>query len=290
VKELAGKVAVVTGAASGIGRALAGVFGREGMAVVLADVEREPLEAATRELEEAGLRALAVQTDVTSADSVSALAERSRDVFGAVHVVCNNAGVFAAGPSWQVPISDWEWVLGVNVWGVVHGIRTFVPLLLEQGEPGHVVNTASMAGLTAGPLAGAYYASKHAVVALSETLYHEMQQRGAPIGVSALCPELVATGIGRSERNRPEHLARKEGESDAPEIALVEGVLRDVAPTGLAPTRIAERVLAAIREDRFYVLPPEDDPWMETCRRRLDDIRLGRNPTLAIPEIDEVGS
>ena len=287
MKELAGKVAVVTGAASGIGRALGAGLGRAGMTVVLADVEPGPLAEAARELESRGVRALAVATDVSRADSVSQLAERATDAFGAVHVLCNNAGVFAAGPSWQVPLSDWEWVLGVNVWGVIHGIRAFVPIFLEQGDGGHVVNTASMAGLTSGPLAGAYYASKHAVVSLSETLYHEMQARDPRVGVSVLCPELIATGIGRSERNRPEHLARKEGEADAPEIALVEGVLRDAAPTGLAPDEIAARVLAAVREDRFYVLPPEADPWMESCSRRLDDIRLGRNPSLAIPELDE---
>jgi NAD(P)-dependent dehydrogenase (short-subunit alcohol dehydrogenase family) len=286
VKELAGKVAVVTGAASGIGRALAAEFGRAEMSVVLADVEPGPLAETARELEARGVRTLAVETDVSRADSVSALAERTRDAWGAVHVLCNNAGVFAAGPSWQAPLSDWEWVLGVNVWGVVHGIRAFVPLLLEQGEGGHVVNTASMAGLTSGPLAGAYYASKHAVVSLSETLYHEMQTRDPSVGVSVLCPELIATGIGRSERNRPEHLARKDGDAEAPEIALVEGVLREAAPTGLAPEKIAARVIAAVRADRFYVLPPEDDPWMETCRRRLEDVRLGRNPSLAIPDLD----
>jgi NAD(P)-dependent dehydrogenase (short-subunit alcohol dehydrogenase family) len=288
MKDLAGKVAVVTGAASGIGRALAAAFGRAEMAVVLADVEPAPLADAAHELEAQGVRTLAVETDVSKADSVSALAERARDTYGAVHVLCNNAGVFTAGPSWQVPLSDWEWVLGVNVWGVIHGIRAFVPLFLEQGEGGHVVNTASMAGLTGGPLAGAYYASKHAVVSLSETLYHEMQARDPRVGVSVLCPELIATGIGRSDRNRPEYLARKDGETDAPEIALVEGVLRDMAPSGLAPERIAARVLAAVLENRFYVLPPEDDPWMDSCRRRLDDIRLGRNPSLAIPDLESI--
>ena len=286
MKDLAGRVAVVTGAASGIGRALAHELSRAGMSVVLADIETTPLEEAAHEVEVSGGRALAVRTNVSNADSVLALAERAREACGGFHVVCNNAGVFSAGPSWQVPLSDWEWVLGVNVWGVIHGIRAFVPGLLAQPEGGHVVNTASMAGLTSGPLAGAYYASKHAVVSLSETLYHEMQQRDPSVGVSVLCPELIATAIGRSERNRPEHLARKEGEADAPEIALVEGVLRSAAPTGLAASEIAIRVVQGVRDDRFWILPPGDDPWLETCRRRLDDIRLGRNPSLAVPEID----
>ena len=281
MRSFEGKVAVVTGAASGIGRALAGAFAAEGMRVVLADVEHDALERAADELRAGGAEALAVATDVARADAVSRLAERTVDAFGGVHVVCNNAGVFAGGPSWEAPLSDYEWVLGVNLWGVIHGIRTFVPLLLAQGE-GHVVNTASMAGLTSGPLAGAYFLSKHAVLSLSETLHHELAGRG--VGVSALCPELVATAIGRSERNRPEHLRRKDGESERPTIAAVEGTLRAVTARGLPAERIAARVLEAIREGRFYVLPPDDDPWMASCRTRLDDVRLGRNPTLSIPE------
>jgi NAD(P)-dependent dehydrogenase (short-subunit alcohol dehydrogenase family) len=279
MKELRGKVAVVTGAASGIGRALAERFGSEGMRVVLADVDATALGGAERALRDAGVATLAVPTDVTRADSVSALAERALAGFGAVHVVCNNAGVFAAGPSWQAPLSDYEFVLGVNVWGVIHGIRTFVPLLLEQGE-GHVVNTASMAALTSMPLTGAYTMSKHAVLALSETLYHEVHGRG--IGVSALCPEAIATGIGHSERVRPPHLQRKTGEAEGPEFALVENAIRTTIAKGLAPAHIADRVVRAIREDRFYVLPDED-PWLAACQVRLEDVRLRRNPTLAVP-------
>ncbi|HVH06816.1 MAG TPA: SDR family NAD(P)-dependent oxidoreductase [Myxococcota bacterium] len=282
MKELRGKVAVVTGAASGIGRALAERFAREGMRVVLADVDAAGLAEAERALRASGAEALGVPTDVTRADAVSALAERTLDAFGGVHVVCNNAGVFAAGPSWQAPLSDYEFVLGVNVWGVIHGIRTFVPILLERGEEGHVVNTASMAALTSMPLTGAYTMSKHAVLALSETLYHELRGRGAKVGVSALCPEAIATGIGHSERVRPPHLSRKTGEADGPEFALVESAIRTTIAKGLAPARIAERVVAAIREERFYVLP-EDDPWLAACEVRSEDIRLRRNPTLAVP-------
>jgi NAD(P)-dependent dehydrogenase (short-subunit alcohol dehydrogenase family) len=282
VKELSGRVAVVTGAAGGIGRALAERFAGEGMRVVLADVDAAALAGAERALRERGAEVLAVPTDVSRADAVAALAERTLEAFGGVHVVCNNAGVFAAGPSWQAPLSDYEFVLGVNVWGVIHGVRSFVPILLERGEEGHVVNTASMAALTSMPLTAAYTMSKHAVLALSETLYHELRGRGAPIGVSALCPEAVATGIGHSERVRPPHLSRKSGEAEGPEFALVEGAIRETIARGLDPQRIAERVVRAIREDRFYVLP-EQDPWLGACAARLEDIRLGRNPTLAVP-------
>jgi NAD(P)-dependent dehydrogenase (short-subunit alcohol dehydrogenase family) len=282
MQELRGRVAVVTGAASGIGRALCERFGREGMAVVLADVDAAGLAETERAVRASGARSLVVPTDVTRADAVSALAERTLAAFGAVHVVCNNAGVFAAGPSWQAPLSDYEFVLGVNLWGVIHGVRTFVPLLLERGEEAHIVNTASMAALTSMPLSAAYTLSKHAVLALSETLYLELRSRGAKIGVSALCPEAVATGIGDSERIRPAHLRRKPGEADTPEFELVAAAIRGAIAQGISPARIADRVVNAIREDRFYVLP-EEGPWLEACRSRLEDIRLGRNPTLAIP-------
>lgn len=283
MRELRGRVAVVTGAASGIGRALAEGFAREGMAVVAADLEGAPLREVERSLAASGARALGVPTDVARADQVSALAERALGAFGAVHVVCNNAGVFAAGPSWQAPLSDYEWVLGVNLFGVIHGVRTFVPILLEQNVESHIVNTASMAALTSMPLTAAYTASKHAVLALSETLYHELRGRGAPIGVSALCPEAVATGIGHSDRSRPPHLQRKAGEGEGPEFALVEQAIRGAIAQGTPAGRIAARVVRAIREDRFYILPEGDDPWLGACDARLEDVRARRNPTLAVP-------
>src|SRR5262249_14844944 len=163
----------VTGGASGIGRALAETFGREAMKVVLADVESGALAAAARELGASGVDVLAVETDVTRPADVDRLAERTLARFGAVHVVCNNAGVSAGGLSWSAPLEDYQWMLGVNMWGVIHGVRTFVPIMLRQGDEGHVVNTASMAAVTALPYAAAYHMSKHAVLALSEVLYHE---------------------------------------------------------------------------------------------------------------------
>ena len=294
MQDFEGKVAVVTGAASGIGRALAARFGTLGMRVVLSDVEGEALERVRNDLARDGVQAIAVRTDVSQADQMSDLAEKTLEAFGAVHVVCNNAGVFAGGLSWAQPLSDYEWVLGVNVWGVIHGIRTFVPILLEQGQGGHLVNTASMAGLTNTPLSGAYTLSKHAVVAISETLFldlqrHAFQDRESRVGVSVLCPELIKTGIGRSDRNRPAHLKRSRGEGDGEgaERDAVEGALASAVAHGVDPVAMAERVEQGIREDRFYLLPGDDDPWRKACETRLEDIRLGRNPTFATPDQTE---
>lgn len=279
LQDFEGKVAVVTGAASGIGKALAERFVAEGMKVALADVEGDALRETARELEGRGGEVLARRTDVSRADELSALAEATLERFGGVHVVCNNAGVFAGGLSWEAPASDWEWVLGVNTYGVLHGIQTFVPILLEQNEPAHVVNTVSMAGLITMPFSGPYCMSKHAALCLSETLYHELRLRGAPVGVSALCPELIDTGIGRSERNRPLHLKRSDDPA-SPERDLVENAIKASTAGGLAPSRMADRVVEGIREDRFYLLAESDTSWETACRQRLDDIRNRRNPTL----------
>jgi NAD(P)-dependent dehydrogenase (short-subunit alcohol dehydrogenase family) len=286
LNEFTGRVAVITGAASGIGRALAGRCGGLGMKVVLADVEADALEHAAAELKHnapAEAEFLTVQTDVLQADSVSALAERSVDAFGGVHLLCNNAGVFAGGLSWDAPMADWEWVYGVNTFGVVHGLRSFVPLMLEQGEPAHILNTASMAALTTAPFSAAYCSSKAAVMALSESLFLELRGKGAPIGVSVLCPELVDTGIGRAHRNRPEHLARKDADGASPERDMVENAIGAATATGLDPFTLADRALEAVRNDQFYVLAAEGDPWRVACNTRLDDIRLARNPSAATP-------
>lgn len=276
--EFEGRVAVVTGAASGIGKALCERFAREGMKVVMADIESDSLREAGKQVEALGAEVLTRRTDVSQADELSALAEATLDRFGKVHVVCNNAGVFAGGRTWEAIGADWEWVLGVNVYGVLHGIRAFVPTMLAQNEPAHVVNTCSMAGLINMPFSGAYNVSKHAALSLTETLYHELATLDTPVGCSALCPELIRTGIGDSERNRPAHLKRPE-DAGTPEQAMVEQAIRSSIAGGIPPSAMADRVFEGIREDRFYLLAEEDTSWIAACRTRLDDIRLQRNPT-----------
>jgi NAD(P)-dependent dehydrogenase (short-subunit alcohol dehydrogenase family) len=277
--EFEGRVAVVTGAASGIGKAMCERFAREGMKVVLADIETDQLRETGREIEALGAEVLTVRTDVSQADELSKLAEETLERFGKVHVLCNNAGVFAGGRTWEAIGTDWDWVLGVNLFGVLYGIRAFVPVMLEQNEPAHVVNTCSMAGLINMPFSGAYNVSKHAALSLTETLYHELKTQDTPVGCSALCPELIRTGIGRSDRNRPAHLKRPEGEG-TPEQEMVEMAIRNSVDTGIDPSVMADRVFEGIKQDTFYLLAAEGTNWDHACLTRLEDIRARRNPTL----------
>ena len=274
MKDLKGKVAVVTGAASGIGRALAERFVVEGMKVVLADVEEDALKKAVSELDDAGADVLAVRTDVSKLADVEALARVTLDAFGAVHVVCNNAGVAGPiGPLWTQRPEDWQWVLGVNLWGVIHGIRVFVPILLAQGDEGHVVNTASIAGLLAIPNTGPYTASKHAVVAVSETLHHELALVGAKIRVSVLCPGFVRTAIADSHRNRPD--APAPAGAGPGDDAWVEGFRRAI-DAGIPPEICAHRVIEAMAEERLYVLTHAD--LAKGVHARWKDALGGGNP------------
>lgn len=275
MREFAGRVVVVTGGASGIGLALARRFAAEGMKVVVGDVEAPALDDAVRALKDTGADAFGVVTDIGNAEQVQALADATLDRFGAVHVVCNNAGVGGGGLSWEAPLSTWEWVLGVNLWGVIHGIRTFVPLLLQQDE-GYVVNTASLAGLVAGPFMAPYNASKHAVVAMSETLHHELALMGAKVKVSVLCPGWVDTRIADAARNRPPSLT-PEGDSSA----LGADFLKTVLAQGMPPAEVADKVLAAVRDEQFWILPHDDqDPrWVDVVARRLQSLGERTNPT-----------
>jgi NAD(P)-dependent dehydrogenase (short-subunit alcohol dehydrogenase family) len=277
MQALRGRVAVVTGAASGIGRALAERFAAEGMRLVLADVEGPALERAEAELRGGGAEVLALRTDVSKEAEVQALAAAALQRFGTVHVLCNNAGVGSGGRVWELTTADWEWVLGVNLWGVIHGIRAFVPAMLRAGEEGHVVNTASLAGLISAPYVAPYHASKHAVVTISESLHLELALLGARLKVSVLCPGYVATRIADSTRNRPRELrAAVESQGGRPEAAAMNDAIRRRVAAGLPPAEVARQVLEAIREERFWIFT---HPAMKTLiEQRHSDVMAERNP------------
>jgi NAD(P)-dependent dehydrogenase (short-subunit alcohol dehydrogenase family) len=278
MKDFQDKVAVVTGAASGIGRGLAERCAQEGMKVVLADIEEQALMQASQELQVAGAQVLAVATDVAKATDVEALAHKTMATYGAVHLVFNNAGVGGGSSIWESTLADWEWTLGVNLWGVIHGIRTFVPLMLEQQTEGHIVNTASMAGLTAGPGMGIYKVTKHGVVTLSETLYHELALRGAHIKVSVLCPGFVSTRILDAARNRPVHLQNDPAEERmGPKREAIAQFMRQAMKAGMAPHQVADIVFQAIRDEKFYIFTHPE--WKEAIRVRMEDILQERHPT-----------
>jgi NAD(P)-dependent dehydrogenase (short-subunit alcohol dehydrogenase family) len=279
MRKFKDKVAVVTGAASGIGFALADRFASVGMKVVLADIEEPALERARQQLADKGAPALSVLTDVSKAADVEALATRTYDEYGAVHILCNNAGVSMGGLCWEHTPADWEWVLGVNLWGVVHGIRAFVPRMLAGGQTGHIVNTASVAGLLTSPYISAYEVTKHAVVALTESLRMELEVSGSKISASVLCPGFVQTNIADSARNRPK--AAVGGGSETGPAHMIRNMARKQVAEGIKPTDVAEMVLEAIREDRFYVLT--HPRYEKLIRRRMESILEGRNPKFELP-------
>ncbi|MEX3899247.1 SDR family oxidoreductase [Paraburkholderia sp. JPY432] len=278
--EFAGKVAVITGAGSGFGRAFAHKGAALGMKLVLADVNAEQLAQTVDALREGGAEAIAVPTDVSSAAQVEALARAALAAFGKVHLLFNNAGVGTGGFLWESSANDWSWVFGVNVMGVAHGVRVFAPLMLAQNEPAHIVNTASVAGLLAPPAMGIYNASKHAVVALTETLYHDLKLAqagtGGEVGCSLLCPAFVPTGIADAERARPDEL-RNASRPTRSQIAAAKQLQRAVQSGKLSADDVADLAFEAIAARRFYIITHPG--IMATVKLRHEDIEQLREPS-----------
>ena len=276
MKEFRGRTAVITGAASGIGLELARRAAAEGMNLVLADIEATKLDAAAASLGIDAGRVLAQRTDVSREDEVKALADAAFARFGGVHLLCNNAGVGLTRLAWELTTADWEWILGVNLWSVVHAIRHFVPRMLAQEGESHIVNTASVAGLLSTPAMAAYNVSKHGVVTLSETLYTELRAQQAKIGVSVLCPAWVPTAIHTSERNRPQRFGEAAPPSAA-SAAYQERMGQAVKSGRLTADDMANAVFDAVAADRFYVIP--HGRIKQAVRLRMEDILEERNPT-----------
>ena len=271
--EVEGRVAVVTGAGSGIGRAMVAHFVLRGMKVAAADVDGE---AASESAALAGGEVVASTVDVADAVSVETLAEAVYDRWGAAHLVCNNAGVFQAGLSWQRSIDDWEWALGVNLWGIIHGVKAFVPRMIEGGEEGHIVNTSSVAGFVAAPFSGPYNVSKVAAFSMSETLAHDLSAIGARIGASVLCPSSIRTGIAHTDRVRP---GGPTDEGD--DAAAVRASLFEITETGIDPANVPPIVLAGVEAGDFLIATKPS--YRDQLRTRFDallDRRLPPTPTV----------
>jgi NAD(P)-dependent dehydrogenase (short-subunit alcohol dehydrogenase family) len=280
MKRFEGRVAVITGAASGLGRAFANTAAGLGMKLVLADVDADALERAAGELQAGGSEVLAMVVDVSKREHVEELADAAMIRFHGVHLLFNNAGVAAGGLIWENSEADWEWVLGVNLWGAIHGVRVFTPLMLqcarrEPGYEGHIVNTASMAGLLNPPGMGVYNVSKHAVVSLSETLHYDLGLVGAPIKASVLCPYFVPTGIGRSERHRPHEL--DSGTTPTPSQQAVQGMVKQAVEAGKVSAADVSRItFDAIRDGRFYIY--SHPQALASVGKRMEAILKGEQP------------
>ena len=283
MKDFSGRVAVVTGAASGMGLAFSHKFAEEGMKVVLADIESEPLAMAEAALKAKGAEVLSVRTDVRLEEQINRLADAAFTRFGNVHILCNNAGVAASAATlrsrpWESPLSDWDWTLGVNFMGVLYGIRAFIPRMLENGDEGHIVNTASMAGLLTG--GNAYNVSKHGVVCLTEGIYKEFKGMGAKLSASVLCPGLIRTAILDAERNRPEEFGPVTDRGALrPEVRQWAETFEAALQAGIEPDEVAVMVFEAIRDDQFYIFPAQPNV-LESVRLRMEDIIEQRNPSI----------
>jgi NAD(P)-dependent dehydrogenase (short-subunit alcohol dehydrogenase family) len=285
MKEFKGKVAVITGGASGIGRAIADRCVQEGMKLVIADVEDACLARAETELKDAGADVLAVKTDVSKRSEVERLADRAFEAFGQVHLLFNNAGVAAGGPPWEATWNDWDWVIGVNLWGVIHGVKVFTPRMLAQNTEGQIVNTSSAAGLVVGGGSAPYAVTKHAVVALSESMYTSLQQRNSLLKVSVLCPGMVRTNIVDVERNRPVEL-RNEPVPLSPEMQAGLAAFKAILEAATPPAQVADVVFDAIRKEQFYILSHPE--WIEVIQLRTESLLRMENPQNPLPTIMKI--
>jgi NAD(P)-dependent dehydrogenase (short-subunit alcohol dehydrogenase family) len=282
MKEFRDKVAVITGGASGIGWGLAERCAQEGMKVVLADIEESVLKEAEKMLKTGGADVLAVSTDVSKYKDIEALAQRTIDTFGGVHLLFNNAGVQTGAsirkPVWENTLADWEWLIGVNLWGVIYGIKVFMPIMLKQNTECHIVNTSSMAGLISEPKLVIYSVTKAGIIKLSEGLYLQLKQRNSQVGVSVLCPAFVSSRLGDADRNRPKEL---QNPPEAPQRSKQPSLIKQFRKAGsnvLSPEQSAEIVFKAIRKDTFYILT---DPVINTLfKQRVENILQGHNPEM----------
>ncbi len=290
ITDFKNKTAVLTGAGSGFGLECARIGASLGMNLVLVDVQQDALDAASAELRAAGATVLPFKLDVSSASQMDSMAQAVKDRFGAPHLVFNNAGVGSGGLIWENSVKDWEWVLGVNVMGVVHGVRLFTPMMLEAAaaDPawrGHIVNTASMAGLLNPPNMGIYNVSKHAVVSLSETLYQDLSLVTEQVGASVLCPFFVPTGISKSERNRPSSMAdEKPSKSQIIGRAMSD---KAVGSGKVTAAHVAQKVFDAVAANQFYIY--SHPKAINSVQTQLEDVLQARNPTSPFADKPELG-
>ena len=277
MKEFKDKVAVITGGASGLGLEIARLAAKKGMKLVLADIEERALNQAQLEFSAQGVEVLSLRTNVAVGEDVDLLAEKTLERFGAVHLLFNNAGVALNKTAWETTIADWEWVLGVDLWGVIQGVRVFTPIMLKQDTPSHIINTASVAGMLSTQGMAAYNVAKHGVVTLSETLYHDLKRRGANIDVSVLCPAWVNTAIWDSARNRPDDLQNSVEQKEADDIKLEESARHAIQSGKVSAPMVAQIVFAAIEANQFYILThPKIKKWVGL---RVEDILQDRQPS-----------